>query len=236
LRAASIDGHYVAGRYRLAVCASAVASDLKSPWWAGPPEQQGRVRAAMHRYRHSQELFDPSTSPGLVQRLCNFALKELDAVESLLDPLNLAWNSLRRSERSYWLAFLRRGIGGVTNRKQFERLIQSTRPAIVARRGDLQPPGGLPYDKWITDEATFWQVAYNRACESAVRYSCGKKEADKLAALDRLEISIERPGSHQLTRAWVEKDPDLDSLHTLQRFKQLASSLYDDRKNDADTP
>ena len=230
LRAAAVNGRYLAARYRLAMTASLVASDVDEHWRACPPQQRQRVLAAAERYPHTKtsalrsELAN-SDNPAIRRALCAFALKEIDSVDGLLRPRRLLTSALRRSERSYWLAFLRSDEEGLTARKQFRRVVTSARPAIEWRGTET----AKDRDPMLNDPLAFWQVAYNLACYEAIRSRPGSTER----ALCSLEMARERPGSHQLKRSWVEKDPDLAGLRESSRFKDFVSSLNDDRRDDA---
>jgi peptidoglycan hydrolase-like protein with peptidoglycan-binding domain len=247
LRAASVDGHYVAARYRLAMTASMVASDVDANWLERPREQRDRVRATLQRYRPGRNrggelaaaldalavdmpAVDTPAVDACVRALCTFALGELDDVERLLKPYWVLVSALRRSERSYWLGFINRSDGGISTRRHFVHAVASARPAIQLRRG----AGGItePADL-LGDKRTFWQVTYNLACADAVRAQQGQVTRAE-DALTRLEAAIERPGSHQLTREWVEADPDLKPLAGLPRFRAFARALQTNRRSDAD--
>jgi hypothetical protein len=246
LRAATLHPNFVAACYRLAMSASLVASDLGLNWWNQSLEQRARVLSAVERHQPSgaealRKVLDAAevkkareegrdVGPlGPEAELCSFALKELDHTEKLLRIRLMLVNSLRRSERAYWLTLLRPHRRGLTWRMQFRRAVASGRPA-VRQRAQL-PMAINEVEKWQNDPRTFWQVAYNLACWEAIRHGQGFGDAE--AAVRRLEIAIERPNSHQLTRSWLEKDPDLNSIRRNDRFRQFVESVHDDRRADA---
>ncbi|HVF75176.1 MAG TPA: hypothetical protein VM938_09005 [Acidimicrobiales bacterium] len=240
LRAATVNRHYVAARYRLAMAASLLASDVDANWVERPAHQRQRVTAMLRRYlSHGEKLAAALDAPDAKKALCTFALAELRDIDQRLGLFRVCFSALCRSERSYWLAFFRAEAGGVSARRQFMRAIASSRPAIVRRgvlsKGDF-PKGDFPKGdqrSLLKDPWTFWQVAYNLACDDAIRADVeGMKAAED--ALKHLEMALERPGSHQLTRAWVEKDPDLEPLHRLLRFTAFVEALPREQETDAD--
>ena len=241
LRAVAVNRHYVAGRYRLAMAASLVASDIDGNWREQPAAQQARVTDALRRYsRRGVSLasaLDPpapaTLAPGAIDpavtALCAFSVKELDEVKDLLNLFMVAFRALRRSERAYWLDFLRTKDGRVSARRQFMRTTDSARPAIMLR-GDIAM--GDDYSDLLEARYTFWQVAYNLACYDAIRADGGDPDGAE-RSLCRLESALERPGSHQLKQSWVKVDPDLKPLRELARFKEFQALLDDDRSDDA---
>jgi hypothetical protein len=59
-----------------------------------------------------------------------------------------------------------------------------------------------------------WHVCYNLACYFAINNEPG-------VAISWLERAVTRPGVEQLSREWLDKDPDLSSLRGLARYKLL---------------
>ena len=68
------------------------------------------------------------------------------------------------------------------------------------------------------DPRSGWQVCYNLACY----YAAQAHEPD--LAIDWLETAMIRPGI-EANGAWLAKDPDLESLRNLPRFKLIEQLL-----------
>lgn len=123
------------------------------------------------------------------------------------------WEALRRSERRYWL-------NGFASRREWQRrVLDSASLAVGIRGGDDGPR--KKWDKvirWANRRLAPWQIAYNLACAYALM-------AKRPEAIYWLERSRLQPRSEQLSRAWLERDPDLESLHSEKRFRLLAETL-----------
>ena len=252
LRVATLHPRYVAGRYRLAVSTSLLASDLAAAWDGASKSERDAVIAALARYPRttSQTIAALEAAPGDSARaaqLCSFALAELDALGVEVTRRRAAFKALRQRERSYWFDLMRPVRAGKSLRGQFQESIESCRPSVKARGGlDVDDDEVLLQRNRSEDRRTLWLVPYNLACCYAIwqghgdnhpASEPGEARGDHAAeAVRLLEMCVERPGSHQLNPEWVDADPDLDSLRDDERFLYFRRNLLSPRAADPTAP
>ena len=234
LRAVTLHRRWPVARYRLAVTAIMLANDNAARWRSADVAQRAAIVAAL---RHSglsrgSDLAAALEAPGAGdeqrRQLCEFGISLLDPKKSVA-PWRIMWRALRPTERSYWLSLFRTREN-VTYRTQFEELAKSGKLLGQLR----QPSADAELDLWTDYDDLTWQRVYNRACAYAERAAHPTTATDQAAviagALDLLELAITRPGGHQLTREWLEHDPDLAILRSEPRFERLAKLVPRTRK------
>lgn len=239
LRAATLHRNYLEARYRFAITCALLTSEL-SDWRRQPIARKELVLQALDRYPASAARDQvivklrqlAATDADLTEALCRFGEHELRATIGLLRLRSVLSRSLRRDERSYWLALLGRDPQGVSQRVQFLKTVKSAKPALVARYAPAAPIE-REIGRLLDEPTTCWQVAYNLACAAAIRATDPEQSSQRELALQHLEEAVERPGGEKLKANWVEVDPDLRSLHGLPRFQQFVSRLDRDRSSDA---
>lgn len=252
LRVATLHPRYVAGRYRLAVSASLLASDLAASWDAASKPERDAVLAALTRYPRPTSdalaaLTAAPTDPTRAGRLCAFALAELRALGVEVTRRRAAFKALRQRERSYWFDLMRPVRGGKSLRGQFQESIESCQPSVKARGGiNVDDDEVRLQQDRARDRRTLWLVPYNLACCFAIWHAHGEDHpssepgqahGDHAAeAVRLLEMCVERPGSYQLNAAWVDADPDLDSLRHVDRFRYFRDNLLGQRAADPAAP
>ena len=242
LRVATLHPRYIASRYRLAVTASLLASDLGRHWDdVGQPDRE-EVLAALDRYQRPPTalvaaLRDDPGGNARAELLCRFGLDELEVLRTDTTRRRVVFKALRQRERSYWFELVRPAIGRKSLRAQFRQSIESCKPAVKAR-------GDLPVEEdelrmqlhRVLDPRTLWLVPYNLACCNAIwqRHDQAHPASEPplghgdhaAEAVRLLEIAVERPGSFQLNVAWLDADPDLESLRNDPRFLRFRERVY----------
>jgi hypothetical protein len=233
LQAALLYQDWPVARYRLAAAATMLAAD-PTAWPSAEPGAREAVSDVLKRRgtekskRLAAAIGNDRTDPRVA--LCEFAQELLDT-DKLVGTGWVLWRTLRRTERSYWLAMLR-SKNHITFRSQFEVLAQSA--AEVARiRGKPARDSSDELNQGLTEAndkepGLTWQLAYNLACAHAelARYSDASAQKSEIeTALALLELAVTRPGGHQLNAEWLKKDPDLVSLHGEPRFERLIALL-----------
>jgi len=255
LRVATLHPRYIAGRYRMAVTAHLLAADPVRYWDEAPLASREAVLGALARYgalgRHGGRppsgcVFGPDElvnalnekpDPGGDKKriaLCLFAETELHRLRHDTTRRIVVFNALRQRERSYWYELLRPTRGAMGFRRQFRQSIESCKLPVRARGGITVTPAELTIQEGRAgDPRTLWLITYNLACYHAIRRTHPDPAAvpgsiDHVGeAVRLLETAVERPGSYQLSRAWVDIDPDLQNLHNDHRFRRFQRSLGD---------
>jgi hypothetical protein len=154
-----------------------------------------------------------------------------------LTKASLVHHAFRRSERRYWLTLLlrlrSRAIQTGIRRDALYAVNESARPAVLSRaasgcevsaeaeapeketvekaRDDLEKKARDAARKVLNARDLTWQVDYNLACAEAIARS---HDGWRDAAFDYLQGLVRRPHLEQLTRSWVETDPDLEPLRS----------------------
>jgi hypothetical protein len=228
LRAVTLYPRWPVARYRLAATAVMLANGNASRWRSSPQPARDSITAALRRcgLPSAEDLAETlETGQGNGQRveLCSFASGLIDPKKNVA-VRRVLWRSLRPTERSYWFSLFRTREH-VSFRTQFAELSKSARTiANVRETGNAVDLIAPQNDANLT-----WQLAYNLACAFAERaahpVSANAQAADIKKALNLLELAAIRPGGHQLTREWLEHDPDLAVLRTDPRFERLANQL-----------
>jgi hypothetical protein len=88
-------------------------------------------------------------------------------------------------------------------------------------------------DKRARSRNASWQLRYNLACAYAVYYTRYGGNSDLNKALQLLREALLHPDSQQLTRDWLQNDPDLHSLHSNPRFAALLTWTADERRGES---
>lgn len=232
LRAATLYPRWPVSRYRLAATAVMLAADGAAQWREADRAAREAVLDALARtgLNHCRALAtalaDP-TAAAQPQALCHFAQETLDP-SKLVGISAVLKGLLRANERSYWLTMLQ-AREHIAFRAQFLMLADSAL-AMAGARG--LPVGEISDDlqRAEREDGLTWQLAYNLACihTERSRYPATDPsgQAKEVAlALGLLELAVTRPGGHQLTKEWLENDPDLVLLRDEPRFKRLAMML-----------
>jgi tetratricopeptide (TPR) repeat protein len=189
---------YFIGRYRASSSLAMIGSDYGRLW---TPVNE-LTKKNIERYLG---LGGNPTADALLAK----ALELTKEDEKLLGWWTVLWAALRRSERTYWLAFLTRD-----HREGTKLLAKSGQLLVLARRNatttdeetTLRTSLGAAGNK--TD--TTHQVLYNLACYHTLR-----GELDD--AIAWLSQALDHPFSDQLTREWLRADPDLERLRNERR-------------------
>ena len=239
LRALSLYPRWPVARYRLAATAIMLADKDGGSWRSADDAQRSSIGAALRRSNLAGSIDLAAAlkdGAGFEQRraLCLFAIGLLDPAKTVGFG-HVLWNAMRATERSYWCSLLR-ARDRMSYRAQFTELAESARAIARVRRRD----GTVDLDAWNGEDDLTWQLAYNLACarsERAAHPTAGTDQAAEIAsALDWLELAVTRPGGHQLTREWLEHDPDLAILRNHARFAYLAQQLPKTRDDEGSVP
>jgi hypothetical protein len=240
-RAVAAHPRYLTAAYRLATSLSLLADEDGTAWVALPLSERRRIAGEVRRGCQAFGVPTPASEElARAVRTQDGTTVRYTAAPALLDLAHAVYRALvnahrplfvavalgRRSERSLWLGHLR----SFTSNRQAARSFRWTAESAAL----VTPRRGLGNGQAATDQAeekareriegkardpqSSWQVSYNLACYYA-RRGC----ADE--ALGWLETALARPNSEQLTRGWLETDPDLTSLRQHPRFTSLLRAL-----------
>jgi hypothetical protein len=180
-------------------------------------------------------LQDPRTGlGGLASALRRFSIRERRREWRRRSPVVVLLNGLRATERDRWLGELRHGRhrSDAQRRVISARLIAAAAEALADTNADPDAATTAAEDRWkrlswtdrawlrwLTNRAkradVVWQVPYNLACchaNLAVASPDPGRSESLAAAEDLLERARIARGSEQLTRAWLNLDPDLKVL------------------------
>jgi hypothetical protein len=251
LRTVALHPRYPVARYRAGVSFSLLAANEGAKWTAakdqwpvlkGHLEGAGRAVGISGWSLTSEELATlwAPTGPTPIAALCRVGDDLLQSNRYALSRHGLLHHAFRRSERRYWLALLFRtranAVGSGFRLDVLRAVNDSARPAVLyraARAGGS--PGWDPIKearplerRAAKDSELSWQLDYNRACSTTARAGLVPDEVrvnliDQ--ALDLLDGLVRRPHAEQLTRDWVQADPDLDALRPNARFQRFVDRL-----------
>ncbi len=245
LRAVALFPRYPVARYRSAISFSLLAARNAKSWIDAEhlrDELDDAFKAAvseigMDTSRSCHLLDGLKTCPQNSTAVTPLALTGdmlLRSNAAALTKHNLVHQAFRRSERGYWLPLLLKFRSRATDtgirRDVLHAVNESARPALLVRaRAGLKkmPHDGTctqqyieeaigQVDKAMTYQARglSWQVDYNLGCAKAI-------EGDVAEAFNLLRGLVRRPNLAQLTRVWVDNDPDLDRLRSARERPRL---------------
>ena len=229
LRAATLYPRWPVARYRLAATATMLAGDGVSRWRAADEATRQAVVAALSDSDPcGQSLAAALSGTDLTEQrraLCAFAVDALD--KKVINRRAIVAGLLRSNERPYWQSLLRTRCH-VSFRAHFQMLSETA--TAMAQVRETSSESVSVQDDTARNPGVTWQVAYNLACihaERARRPSAGLsvQEAEVAKALSLLELAVTRPGGYQLTKEWLESDPDLAPLRSEARFSRLAEAI-----------
>ena len=241
LRAATRHPRYPIACYRVGLSLSLVAAKVEAQWLipsAVGIDTRRRVLESISRCGERmglnkgelneviEDLRPDDVSAQLArEKLCEAGLLFLSATTKLLGRGRVATNSLRRSERRYWLPFVTH-LGSAGRRQRFWETADSAKLA-VARRGGLpvEPTSLSRYTQAAADAETSWQVLYNLACHDAIAAADPPSPIGRRTAILLLEQALEHDDAGQLKQAWLDVDPDLEALAGEHRFVALRDKL-----------
>lgn len=247
LRAVTRHPRYPIACYRVGLSLSLIAARVQTDWLVMSTEGRDircRVLESMDRCGQRMNLDeeklrettnvlknDATTPDGARTALCKAALLFLGGTTSLLNRRQVATNALRRSERRYWLPHLR-GFRQGKARSGLWDIANSAKLSVTYRGGLTKDKVGgtyagdlLSYTSRAEEPKTSWQVVYNLACHKAIVAADPPSASSRHAAITLLEQVLERDGSGQLKQAWLDGDPDLESLRGVGRFIAFRDKL-----------
>lgn len=224
-RSVAVYPRYFVARYRMAASLGMLRRELEEQWFGAPLSKRVSVTDALARACARLKLDvsqldgglglgelpgvnDAGMLAGMLERL---TLKLLDRLKAETSRVQLLARALRRSERVIWwprIWTIPRLFGAAS---RDEWLVRSAR--VVEDPKDITKVRGR-----ALNPHSWWQLSYNLACHYARR---GETEQAEYW----LEVALERPGSGQMADGWLEKDPDLQSLHGTPRFEWVVTQV-----------
>ncbi len=239
LRLATLYGQFEVVRYRMAIAAAFLASDIPGQWRNASDQDREVVVAAIRRYARTVTRCSPAaetaaatladldrSSEAMRSALCIWAAAELDDLLETTTWAHLLWRGLRRSQRGHALSLIRRTDQHPSSPlERFHAMVETCNYTVRLRRSVVLPAARPTILAAADGPDVFWQVTYNCACFFALLHARNGDADDAATAFDLLERSIEQSGGHQLTAGWANADPDLQSLRDSPRFDRFVGML-----------
>ncbi len=213
-RAVAAHPRYPTARYRLAVSVTTLAFLVDEQWKPAPLSTRQRVLDALERAARAIPVDVPAIPAasddvsGPLRGLAGRLWERLDHDNGRARTVVML---LRVHERDFWWP---------SARSVFRRFgdLASSRWMVRSARLVIDPARLADVEALASDRRSWWHVSYNLACFHA-------RAGRPLDALRWLETALERPGSGQLGHGWLERDPDLSTLHGEPRFGWVAAQL-----------
>jgi len=242
LQVAQLYPRYYVARYRSAIGISLLVSDGIDRWNRAVADPDGRALRILKLIGQvsnlglaGEEALSALRSDAInrisgretIEQISLLAALELQNSIKLSKFFAMAVMSLRKEERRFWLARMRRPTLAYRN-------LASTMPSIGIVAGYRWPSGPpLAYvpappfrkpsietvERWTKSRTTSAQVLYCLACFYALSGDGGR-------AVELLEEMQCHGDVDQIKASWVRRDPDLKSLHSDSTEKSIALRFW----------